>query len=209
MNNSKIRTFTKRFYLDEIFTRGTTDSSNHWVGSTLKAFRVIATNNEDFQLSIVADPDKGGLIEGIPLREVRLHNYSQIANDAVLENKVIQTGVWVEILFSVEDDLVWTGSGGGGGASSGASSNYSSSKKQAMPSVAVELFSANDERLGGSIQHKSGGSIWVGNPSELNDPDFKNICHELKSGESMEWKNSASLFGKSDSVVILSVMEEV
>ena len=210
MNNSKIRTFVKRFYLDKVFTRATTDSSNHWVGSTLKAFRVIATNNENFKLSIVADPDKGGMIEGIPLGEVRLHNYSQIANDAVLENKVIQAGVWVDVLFSVEDELVWTG----GGASSENSvsviegANHFSEKKEVTNAVS-QILPASDERIKASIQNKIGGSIWVGNPNELNDPEWKNICHELKMGEVLEWRNKGSLHARSDSSAIVSIMQEV
>lgn len=205
---SQPRTFIKRFYLDKIFNRSTQDNSNHWVGTTLKAFRVIATNNENFELDITADPDSGS-IQGIPLGEVRLHNYTTIAKNAVVENKTIQADVWVDILFSVEDELVWTGAKSSENekviVTEG--SNHSSARKDINNVVSV-LVPANDERVVATIQHKSGGSIWIGNPLELEGGDYQNICVEITPGQTFTWKNAGALNAICESEAVLAVLEE-
>lgn len=207
----KPRTFLKRIFLDNVFNRSS-EGSNHWVGSTIKAFRVINTNNDNFKLTIVADPFNGS-IEGIPLSEVRLHNYSTIANDAVLENSEIQAGVWVDILFSIEDELVWTGNKETGGSYVAITEgNNHFSQKIVMPSNTIqEIIPASDERIVTTIQAKNAVRLYIGNPSELGLADYQEVCMaiDLDVNDTFVWKNSASLSAIALSPCTLSVFSEV
>lgn len=201
------RVFYKTVYLDQIFSRNI-QIGNHWIGSTFRAWKVVGTNNENFKLRIVPD-GKTGAVEGYELEDTPIHNLTDIANEGVFENDQVQAGVWVRIMFTTEDSLIYAGSKSGGGVISTIDGTNFSSERVDVQTVVTEIIPANDKRVKASIQHKMGGSFWVGNPSELNDPDFKNICHEVRAGESLEWKNFASLSAKGDAVVILSVVQEV
>lgn len=207
------RTFTKKIYLDKIFNRATSEDSNHWIGTTLKAYRVLSTNNKAFDLSIVADPENGS-IKGIPMGKVRLHNYESTVKNAVLENLVEQAGVWVEILFSVEDTLVWTGDDSEQPSTVVSEGSNHNSQKITMPiNTVTELIPADDSRALATLQAKTGGGFWIGNPTELNDADWKNICKyvPLASLDNFEWRNAGALNGKFDSGAdqVFSLMQEM
>lgn len=98
------RFFTKRIKLDSTFSRKMTDVTTHWVGSSFKAFAVIGSNSDNFELSLVPDPVNGS-IQGIPLRFGYFHNFATIPNNAVFENSIAQSNVYVDVLFSTEDAL--------------------------------------------------------------------------------------------------------
>ena len=206
------RTFVKRIMLDSTFSRSTQQgSSNHWVETTVKAYRVIATNNEGFKLDIVADPFSGS-VQGIPMNFVRLHNYTTLAKTAVLENKIPQAGVWVDILFSVEDNLIWSDERT---VLTAVSINEGSLHSSSVANIDVSgdsvIFNAKSSRLLGTFQNKGPGSVWVGNPTaaELKNPDYQNICEEIPVGGVFSFKNKAQLCGRSESgVVKLSVRDE-
>lgn len=210
---SKIRTFIKTVYLDVLFNRKTQDFSSHWAGTTVKGYKVLATNNEAFQLTFTADPDDGA-IEGIPLNEMRVHNFNQLANNAVFENSVVQAGVFVKVLISVEDPIIDTSSKSSGGSTVIVSegNNHSSVRVDVPNNTTTVLATADDHRSVANIQLKSGGTFWVGNPSELADPDYKNICQQvtLNVGEILQYKNVAALNCKTDSgALVFSVFKEV
>lgn len=206
---SKPRFFRKTFDLSEVFTRSQ-QNGHHWAGSTVRACKVISTNNEGFQLDFVPDPYEGH-IQGIPLGEIRTHNLETIAQNAVFENHVAQPGVKVTVLFTTEDKL--DGSQKPDQASlfiQSEGTSYTMVRKNSSDLVS-ELIPANDNRAMGSLQHKSGSPVWVGKPADLADADFKNICYEIKSGEIFEWRNNGSLSGKCDTgmTAVFSLTEEL
>lgn len=204
------RTFTKIIALDNVFSRNSTANQNHWAGTTVKGYRVLSTNDENFQLDIVADPIDGS-IQGLPLNDVRLHNYTRIAKSAVFENFVAQPGVWVKILISVEDPLIYTGekktSGSFVSLTEGSLNNNAAKNVTTTDSV---IIPANSTRKSAYVQHKSGNSLWVGNPVDLQDVNYKNICIEVKPGETFIWRNSGALSAKTDAgTTVVAVMQEL
>lgn len=208
------RTFLKRIYLDTLFSRSS-EGSNHWVGSTVKGFRVIGSNNAAFDLSIVADPDNGA-IQGLPLKYVKVHNYAVIANSAVFENKIVQSGVYVDVLISVQDDLIYTGEDktAGNAVTVSEGTNHSSVRVDLPLNIPTLILPADDQRVISVLQMKSGAQFWIGNPTagELNNADYKNICQglTLAAGDFFEWRNAGALYAKTDvSACIFSLIKEV
>jgi hypothetical protein len=208
---SKPRTFTKRIYLDAAFNRSTTDKSDHWAGTTVKAYRVLYTNNEAFELDIVADPDNGS-IKGIPMGYQRIHNYQTPAKNAVFENSVAQPGVYVDVLISVEDELVWTQERvTENEVIINEGSSHSSSKITVPTATAIQIFAADQDRKMGVLQNKSLNPIYVGNDSasELQHADWKDICEEVAPNASFVWKNKGSLSARADAgAAVVSVRTE-
>ncbi len=204
------RFFTKTFYLDNKFSRSSANGeSDNWIRSPIKAFAVVGTNNSGFQADIVPDPD-GGHVNGIPLYDGFYQNFQNKPSQVLIENKTAQPGVWIKILFSLNDELNL-------GAIKSASKNFVipyegtsvTMLKRTVTAVVAELIPANELRTIAVIQHKSGTSIWVGSPVDLAEADYQNICFEIKAGENFIWKNSASLNAKTASgSTIFSLTQE-
>lgn len=202
--------FTRKFFLDSPIDRYTNRGGDHYIGP-FTSFWVSNTNNSKFQADIVINP-REDRSKGLPLRLNQCQSIEGKANEACIEFSTAQAGTWIEITFS-QDDRISVGSvvvDSSGKSSISEGSNHSSSKKT-VSTVTAELLPAKDNRAVATLQYKSGGSIWIGNPTELSDPDYKNICTEINSSNSpFEWRNSGALFAKTDAgTVIFSCMEEV
>lgn len=183
---SKPRFFYKTIYLDNLFSRRIQDG-NHWIGSTFKAFRVESYSDENFELTLVPDPDNGS-VEGMVLDKQSWHNFATIPNRGVFENSTAQPGKWVRLLLTTEDPLTsgkvetlvnsrsikWEGS-------------TSPQSKVTIDSSVDEILDADDNRIIARFQYKSGtGTVYVGSTDELNDPDFANICHQVDPEDDFE-----------------------
>lgn len=100
------RFFTKRIYLDTLFSRRVKSPSDHWVGASFKSFAVLRCSDPNYKFSLKLTPDAtSGDIQGIPLRTGYFHNFATLPNDAVFENDAVQPGIWVDILISTQDEL--------------------------------------------------------------------------------------------------------
>jgi hypothetical protein len=194
----KNRFFYRLIELDTIFDRRYRQG-NHWVSGTHTGIKVIDTNNKNFELKYNPNPfvsDSGAT----PLKKGVPKNFKTPVTDAVFENKLEQPGVWVLVEFTVEDEIL-----GGGDEMDISGDIYQldglthSSSKLTVADTTTEIFPADDERSVGRLQWKSGSSIWVGNPAELADADWQNICVEIKPGESLEYRSPAALYGKTAS----------
>ncbi len=193
---SQSRFFTKRFYLDSPFSRSTGQASDHYVGSPIKAFAVTGTNNAGFNASIVLDASVGH-VQGIALYDGFYQNFKTKPNSVYIENKIAQPGVWIDILFSLEDELNL-------GAIKQQSKSFTipyegtafTMAKVTVTSVVAEIVPSNDQRSVAVLQHKSGDIIWIGSPTDLANADYQNICYKVSPGETFIWKNAASLSAK-------------
>lgn len=197
---SNQRFFTKKIYLDTIFSRKTQDSSVHWIGSTFKSFAVIDSNDSNFELSLVPDPDNGS-VEGIPLQEGGWHNFTVEPKNGCFENNTVQAGKWVKILISVEDPLT---SGKIQAIVTSLSviseGSYFNQSKVTVSSAPSQIIPANDSRRIARLQYKSGASdVWIGNLSELDDVDYQNICLKIAVGDDFEYRNTSGLYAKTSS----------
>ena len=194
---SNQRFFTKKIYLDTIFSRKTQDSSVHWIGSTFKSFAVIDSNDSNFELSLVPDPENGS-VEGIPLQEGGWHNFTVEPKNGCFENNTVQAGKWVKVLISVEDPLT---SGKIQAIVTSLSvisegSSYSQNKIT-VSAISSEIIPANDSRRIARLQYKSGGSeVWIGSDLELSDPDYQNICLKIAVGDDFEFRNTSAIYAK-------------
>lgn len=207
---SQARFFTKRFYLDQPFNRSTGQGSDHFIGSPIKGFAVLGTNNAGFLASIVLDPSVGH-IQGIPLYDGYYQNFKTKPNTVVIENKTAQAGVYIDMMFSLEDEItlgaIKTQSKAFTVPYEGTSFTMS---KVTATAVTSELIPSNDLRSIAILQHKSGNSVWLGKPADLAAVDYQELCYEVKPGETFLWKNAASLSGKTAlGSTIFSLTQEV
>lgn len=195
------RFFYRTIFLDTIFDRRSRQG-NHWVSGNHTGIKVINTNNKNFQLKYCPNPyvsDSGAT----PLKKGVPKNFKTPVIDGVFENAVAQPGVWVEIEFTVEDEIL----GGGdevtlSGAVAIDQGSLHASTKLTIPAAGtvVEILPADSDRISANFQFKSGGSIFVGTPTELADPDYQNICDEWYPGTIIEdYRNKGSLSAKSPS----------
>lgn len=98
----KNRSFIQRIHLDNLFSRKTTGTSTHHVGTTFTAFAVIRSSVKNFNLSICPEPGNGGNVGSIPLRRGYYQNFSTDVKTAVFENSASQPNEWVDVLFLTE-----------------------------------------------------------------------------------------------------------
>jgi hypothetical protein len=190
------RFFRKTIKLDQLFDRNGASDGNHWVGSTFKAFAIIGTNDASFKLELVPDPTNG-YVRGLPLYDGFFHNFVSIPADAVFENKVVQPGVEVEVLFSIEDELnLGTVRSQRGATTYNSEGSTAPQERIDIDGTIQEHIPANDARVVARLQYKSGtGTVYAGTPAELADPDFANICEQLDPGDDYEhWGSGAVNF---------------
>lgn len=201
--------FTRRFFLDSPIDRYTNKGGSHYIGP-FTSFWVSNAKKSGFKASIVINP-REDRAEGLPLRLNQCQSIEGKADEACIEFDLAQPNDWIDITFS-QDDKISVGSvvvETKGSTAIVEGSSYLSSKVT-VTAVTSEIVPSNDARLKASLQHKSGGSIWIGNPSELANADYKNICHEIKAGDILELRNSGSLSAKSDAgSVIFSLIQEL
>jgi hypothetical protein len=171
---------------------------------------VVGTNNAGFSAKIVPDPDAGH-IQGIPLYDGYYQNFQTKPNQVLIENLTAQPGVWIEILFSLEDELNL-------GAIKQASKSFVipyegtsfTMNKAVATAVTSEIIPSNDLRSIAILQHKSGNSVWIGKPADLAAADYQELCYEVKPGETFLWKNAASLNAKTAlGSTVFSLTQEV
>lgn len=192
------RFFTKTLKLDEVFTRSQ-QNGHHWAGSTVRAVKVIETNNENFKLDFVPDPFEGH-IEGLPLGDIRTHNLETTAQNAVFENKISQPDVWVTVLFTTEDRLDGTSankSGGGSEALIVGGSTFDNDKFEVSP-AGLMLLNADDNRASATIYNQSEASVYIGTEAKINAADFADRCIKIAPGKSLKWDLPDALFARTD-----------
>ncbi len=205
--------FTQRFYLDTPSDRYTRRGGENFVGP-FRSFWVSNTNNSNFECDLVINPRNEMGARGIPLRLNQCQSIESKPEGACIEFKTAQPGVWIDITFA-QDDKLQIGSivlESSGFITLSEGSNHSSTRVDVPNGVVTEVITASDKRAVSSLQLKSGGTFWIGNPTELNNADWKNICKQvtLSPLENMEWRNSAALNIKTDAgALVFSRFDEV
>jgi hypothetical protein len=189
-----------RFYLDVAKSRYTNGSTDHVFGSGIKSFWVCNTNNRNFVANIVpnyrSDRKENS---GLPLRYNMNQKFSEPINDACLEFAA-QSGVWVDVAYSESEDISIGSSDISltGSVSPDEGATYSMAKFSASLTPAV-LLPASTSRLKAVLQHKGGGSIWIGSAADLALTDYQNICLEISPGSLVEWWSKGVLYFRDDS----------
>jgi hypothetical protein len=150
---------------------------------------------------------------GLPLRLNQCQSFGNKAEDACVEVPVAQSGAWIDITFSQDEELsVGSVAIDLTGEVSITEGEAHSSVRVDLPDATVtEIIPASDLRSSASLQCKSGGVFWIGNEDELEDADWKNICHKvvLAAGENLEWKNKSALMAKTDAgACVFSLLTE-
>lgn len=176
------RFLRKRIFLDNTFTRSDSSDGNHWVGSTFKAFAVIATNNAGFLLELVPDPtDKS--VQGLPLYDGFYHNFTVRPFNGVFENKTPQAGVWVDVIISTEDPLdLGTVRSIGGSESLIVGGSIFDNNKYPVTSAAAQLLPADDQRASAQIFNQTDEAFYVGTQARISASDFAETCVKIKNG---------------------------
>lgn len=184
-----------RFYLDSTRSRYSTGVTDHGFGSGIKSFWVCDTNNRNFVAKLVpnyrGDRKEG---TGLPLRFNMNQKFENPIDDACLEYTA-QAGVWVDIAFSESEDISIGNSDItlSGAVSPNEGATFTMAKVSAAAAAAV-LLPADTSRLKAIIQHKTGGSVWIGSAADLANVDYQNICLEVSAGMLVEWWNQGALY---------------
>lgn len=189
------RFFRRRIYLDQPFNRSTQDGV-HWVGSTFKAFAVIGTNNSSFEMSLVPDPTSRS-VEGLPCYDGFFHNFKTLPANACFENLTAQSGVWVDVIISTEDELNLatirqasqnevTISGGSG----------FDNDKVAVTDAAAVLIPADDQRASAEIQNDTAEAFYIGTEAKISAVDFADRCRKISPGKEYVWDLPDALWAR-------------
>lgn len=208
--------FTQRFYLDTPVNRYTQRGGAHFVGP-FRSFWVSDAKDSSFKCDIVINPtDEQG--RGMPLRLNQCQAIGKGEEDKAqggcIEFDLAQPGKWIEITFA-QDDVIQVGSVAisiNGKVEISEGSSHASIRKDVLNNTTTELIPASDQRVLAVLQLKSGGTFWIGTPTELANADYKNICRQISLSplDTFEWRNSSALNVKTDSgALIFSLMQEI
>ena len=192
--------FTQRFYLDTPTNRYTKRGGENFVGP-FRSFWVSKTNSSNFECDLVINPiEESG--RGIPLRLNQCQAIADKAVGACVEFTTAQPGVWIDITFA-QDDVLSVGSvvvDASGIVTISEGVNHNSVRVDLPNNAITEIIPADSNGALRSLQCKSGGVFWIGNPAELANADYKNICHKvtLAIDEIFQWRNTGALNAKTD-----------
>lgn len=179
--------FTQRFYLDTPSDRSRGRGGENYVGP-FKSFWVSDTNSTSFSADLLINPIGSSDNRGIPLRLNQCQSFENRPDGACLEFSIAQPGVWIEITFSLNETIqVGSVAVNLSGVVSINEGELNPQSKVTVTSAISEILDNDEDRLNAKFQYKSGtGIVYVGSNTELSDPDFANICHEVQPGDDFE-----------------------
>lgn len=185
----------RRFYLDEKRTRASREGN--LFDESFMGVWVVGSNKKRFSLTMYVN-DNNNASDGIPLRSNMAIPFTIPQAGATFEWEP-QEGVWVDVLFShqspisvgsIEQDLkgVMVTSDG---------SNYDHSGLS-IGSSPIEVFPVNDNRGVSTLFNYSNEVIFLGKSEKLLESNFKVNSIRLYPNDFFSWRNSSSLFARTD-----------
>jgi hypothetical protein len=198
----------KRFYLDNLATRGDFNSNANAFLSSFKSFWVCDTNNKLFTAKMVVNP-KGDTGDALPLKFNMSIPFKYPVAGCVLEFPS-QAGTWIDIAFGTDADITpgFSNVDVSGASRIDEGSSFTDGGV-ALTSSAAPIFSANSNRKAGLVDNNTGVSVWIGSQSKLNGANYKTDCQRLDSGDPLfYWRNTAALYARVESgTATIPVME--
>lgn len=205
-NSPKFR--VKRFYLTNDRNRSLQGQNSHEFGSVIKSFWVCNWSG-NFTANFVGNHKYDRDFDsGLPLRKNMAQKFDVPVADACLEFTG-QAGVWIDIAYSDSEDIqVGNVELSVSGKSSVDEGSTFTSQKMTATGAPTVLLAADGARKKAVLQHKSGGSVWIGSQADLNDVDYQNICVEWPAGSTVEWWNTGALYFKGTGVFSLMIFKD-
>lgn len=198
-----------RFKLDNVSTKEDYQGKNIFE-FPFKSFWVVDTNNKAFVASMYVNPKADGG-DPIPLRPNMSIPFEYRVNGCAVVCPIAQSGVWIDIVFAYNSDIIpgFSNYEATSDTTIDEGGNFTDGSASLDNSGNSVVIAANSNRKMSIIQNSSGQPIWVGTATNLANVNFKKRCHRIETGESFEWRNTAQLNGRVESVATdeIAVME--
>lgn len=175
--------WTKRFELDVPINRYKERGGSHYTGP-FKSFWVSKASSSSFECNLIIDT-RNESESGLPLRLNQCMTIgkgtNRKADNGCIEFKTAQAGAWIEITFSMEEEIdvgsVVVETSGAVQVSGG---NSYSNDSYAVTDVPSMLLTVDGQRSKAEIYNQTDEAFYVGNQTSINDVNFMQKCIKIK-----------------------------
>lgn len=178
------------------------------VGAPFRSIALVTASDPSVAINLaIHTKDESSLNNAVPLRLRDSISFPNDIKDAFLFWDA-QAGKTASILLCLDGEFK-SGtqiSQNAGGISINTGSAFSVSQKTLLAATAGAIFATNANRKAGTFVNDSGASVWIGGATVTNAGATKGI--EIPAGATLEWKNTAALYGYSVAGCTLAAMEE-